>query len=110
MEIAKQAPRAIFREELNMSITMETPVERCLIFLDLVSVSGPVHVCWKYEPSAKKKVPPFSSGHSKILKTRRRQKQPEQKLGKVLLAHDKAELWLSGGRIEAEGQISLMLL
>lgn len=56
------------RQELNMNITMETTVEGYLIFLDLALVWGPVYVCWKYQPRAKKGIPPFSSAHSKLVK------------------------------------------
>lgn len=40
---------AAFREELNMGIRSEVPVEGCGIFLDLASVTGPVPICCKYE-------------------------------------------------------------
>lgn len=79
---------AVFREEINMVITMETPTERCLAFLDLTSVSGPVHASWKCEPRAKKEAPPFSSGPLNVVKTRHRQKQPERSLGSHFLAYD----------------------
>lgn len=56
---------AVLREELNTelntelkSITMKASVGGCVIFLDLVSMSGPACVSWKYKPRAKKEVSP----------------------------------------------------
>lgn len=76
---------AVFSGELNMDITMEASVERFLIFLDLASVSGPVHVSWKYELNTKTRRSNLFSSPLKVAKTSHRQKQPKRSLRKVLL-------------------------
>lgn len=53
MNVAQEG--AVSRGELNMCVVMEAPVERSVMFLDLVLVGGPVHVRWKCEPRERKK-------------------------------------------------------
>lgn len=92
----------VFKEELNMDITMEAPVEGSLIFLDFSSVSGPPHACWNCEPRAKKKSSTLSLSLFKVCKTGHCHKEPQRSLGEILLANYKAELWSPGGEVESE--------
>lgn len=84
-----------------MGITAEAPVKVCLRFLVLALASGPVRVCWKYEPRAKKEVLHISPVHPKVIEAL--QTLPEWDIGKILPAHNGAEVSLSGCQVESEG-------
>lgn len=88
--------KAVCRKELNTGIMTEASAQDCPRFLDLALISGPVNICWKYKLRANKGVIcPFP--HTlKVGKTRHCQKPPERSLGRILLAHDRADIWLSG--------------
>lgn len=58
-----------FKECLKpLVLTHEVPVNGAIRFLNLSLQLGHGHVCWIYEPRAKKPILPFSSAHSKLVK------------------------------------------
>ncbi|XP_077486844.1 uncharacterized protein LOC144098220 [Amblyomma americanum] len=52
----------------ELKFTHELPAKDSLQFLDLRLEFQPGHLCWRYEPRAKKQFLPFSSSHSKTMK------------------------------------------
>lgn len=60
-------------------------------------MSRPVHVCWKYEPRAKKR----ESDLLKFVKKRHFQKLPKGSLEKILPACNRAVLWSPGGQAKS---------
>lgn len=59
----------VFRDSASgLSFTSESPADDSLQFLDLKILFGNSRVCWFYCPRAKKRVLPFDSNHSKVIK------------------------------------------
>lgn len=60
---------SVFTECLKpLVLTHETPLNDSIRFLDLALHFTPSHVCWSYEPRAKKPILPYASAHSKLVK------------------------------------------
>lgn len=52
----------------GLSFKYETPTGEGLQFLDLRLTLQPSHTCWAYEPRSKKRLLPYGSAHSKLVK------------------------------------------
>lgn len=65
-------------EALKMSTPIEAPLKGRLRLHDFAFVSGPVRVCWRYEPAAGK-VLPLLSFHPKVIR---------RGIEKMCLSHD----------------------
>lgn len=52
----------------GLRFTHEKPVEKTLQFLDLKLRFLESHICWAYEPRSKKRILPYESAHSKLVK------------------------------------------
>ena len=52
----------------GLKFTQENPVEGTLQFLDVRLSLQPSHVCWQYAPRSKKRLLPYESHHSKVVK------------------------------------------